>query len=394
MVSFRHRNRQYALKIETTPGTDASPAAAADAIALMPADFQPNFEAEDTSREVTGGLDAAAPIPAGGYQSFPWSTYLRGNATPGSAAPKVGRLLRAGGFAETLLAADATGTAQAGATGSITLAAGASAVDNAYKGMVIETTAGTGSGQKRVITAYVGATKVASVYPNWTTVPDATTVYAVKACALYRPVSTGLEAVSFYQWEKHSDGVSNAILTKLVGAMTTLSLELAVRRAAMLTGSLRGLCPGAPTDVAAPAAPAADTLAPPLFQAADAWLGANAVKFNAFSLASNAQVEQFDNPAAAFGYDEADLLARSFSGRLAPNRTSMATRNAMQEFLDGTQQKCWLRWGATAGSRVSLYMPALQHARPSQPGEQRGYSIEQMDFRLVGVDDAAWVAVY
>ena len=42
-------------------------------------------------------------------------------------------------------------------------------------GFVVETTSGTGSGQTRVITAYNTTSKVASVYPNWTTPPDATT---------------------------------------------------------------------------------------------------------------------------------------------------------------------------------------------------------------------------
>ncbi|MCU1381981.1 MAG: hypothetical protein JWL71_678, partial [Acidobacteria bacterium] len=54
------------------------------------------------------------------------------------------------------------GTAQAGAAGSITLAAGASAVDSIYVGETIAIYAGTGAGQTRVITAYVGATKVAT----------------------------------------------------------------------------------------------------------------------------------------------------------------------------------------------------------------------------------------
>ena len=72
-----------------------------------------------------------------------------------------------------------TGTAQAGGASSITLAAGASAVDDAYNNMTVRITGGTGSGQERKITDYVGATKVATVASAWTTNPDATSTYSV-----------------------------------------------------------------------------------------------------------------------------------------------------------------------------------------------------------------------
>lgn len=71
------------------------------------------------------------------------------------------------------------GTAQAGAAGSITLASGESATDDYYNGQVVWITSGTGAGQFRVIDDYVGATKVASVSPNWATNPDNTSVYAL-----------------------------------------------------------------------------------------------------------------------------------------------------------------------------------------------------------------------
>ena len=72
-----------------------------------------------------------------------------------------------------------TGTAAAGAASSITLAAGASAANDAYKNMTVRLTGGTGSGQERRITAYNGATKVATVETAWTTIPDATSNYSV-----------------------------------------------------------------------------------------------------------------------------------------------------------------------------------------------------------------------
>lgn len=70
-------------------------------------------------------------------------------------------------------------TAQAGAAGTITLDASASATNSLYNGCIVAITSGTGVGQARLITAYVGATKVASVTPNWTTNPDSSSVFSI-----------------------------------------------------------------------------------------------------------------------------------------------------------------------------------------------------------------------
>lgn len=70
-------------------------------------------------------------------------------------------------------------TAQAGAATTITLDASASAVNGFYVTRWIKILSGTGAGQEKQITAYVGSTKVATVDSNWTTTPDSTSVYAV-----------------------------------------------------------------------------------------------------------------------------------------------------------------------------------------------------------------------
>lgn len=74
-----------------------------------------------------------------------------------------------------------SGTAQAGSATTITLQSGASAVDEFYKNAIVVLTGGTGVGQNRKITGYVGSTKVASVAGdrNWATSPSSDTVYFV-----------------------------------------------------------------------------------------------------------------------------------------------------------------------------------------------------------------------
>jgi hypothetical protein len=69
--------------------------------------------------------------------------------------------------------------AQAGASTTITLDTGATATDNLYNGNIVAIIAGTGTGQNKVITGYVGSTRVATVDSAWATNPDATSVFAL-----------------------------------------------------------------------------------------------------------------------------------------------------------------------------------------------------------------------
>ena len=72
-----------------------------------------------------------------------------------------------------------SGTAQAGASTTITLASGASATDSLYVGQVVQL----GDGQSRVITGYVGSTKVATVDRAWTTNPSSASTYVLLPAA-------------------------------------------------------------------------------------------------------------------------------------------------------------------------------------------------------------------
>jgi hypothetical protein len=83
------------------------------------------------------------------------------------------------------------GTAQAGASGTITLQAGATSITNAFERSYIYIISGTGSGQNREITAYNGTTKVATVSPNWGVNPDATSVYRIVTQEHYQSTTIG-----------------------------------------------------------------------------------------------------------------------------------------------------------------------------------------------------------
>lgn len=90
----------------------------------------------------------------------------------------------AGTVALVKTSAEVSGTAQGGGADYIDLAAGASAVDDFYKGMLVRISAGTGQYQLREIVSYNGTTKRAYV-KDWSTNPDATSQYSIYIGALF-----------------------------------------------------------------------------------------------------------------------------------------------------------------------------------------------------------------
>ena len=92
-------------------------------------------------------------------------------------------------FQSSPCSAGTAGTAQSGTSTTITLIAASassttSRTNNAYSGMIIRTTGGTGAGQSRVISTYDGTTFVATVTVAWTTIPDNTTTYTIVEAVL------------------------------------------------------------------------------------------------------------------------------------------------------------------------------------------------------------------
>jgi hypothetical protein len=72
-----------------------------------------------------------------------------------------------------------TGSAAAGNTNTITLAANASSTSGLYVNSSVYLNSGTGAGQLRKIIGYNGVNKKAMLSSNWTTLPDNTSVYTI-----------------------------------------------------------------------------------------------------------------------------------------------------------------------------------------------------------------------
>jgi uncharacterized protein (UPF0333 family) len=121
-----------------------------------------------------------------------------------------------------------TATAQAGAATTITLDASASAVDDFYNEQAVKIESGTGVGQMRIITDYVGATKVATVSPAWATNPSSDSVFTIQAAAAVPTVAQIVDGV----WDEangdHATAgtTGKALADILVDTGTTLQAEV------------------------------------------------------------------------------------------------------------------------------------------------------------------------
>lgn len=190
------RRRILLAKIESTYNTDSSPLAA-NAMLIRNLDMTP-LDAEIVSRDLVrpyfGNYDQ---IIAAQKVVLTFEVELQGSGTAG-VAPSYGPLMRACGMSETVTAAAVTGSAQAGTTTTITLAAGSSSVTNFYVGLPVTITSGTGIGSSGTIGGYNGTTKVATVVTPFATAPAAASAYSIGPGVVYKPVSSSFESVTIY----------------------------------------------------------------------------------------------------------------------------------------------------------------------------------------------------
>lgn len=391
MSSYRTRDRLLLMGIEATAGVEEALTVGTHAILVEDPVPSPNFEVIETN-EVGGSLDNRAPIVGGGNFAFSGLVYMKGSGTGGT-APEYGPILRSAAMAETLTAADETGTAQAGAVGSITLAAGASAIDDNYIGMILNTTGGTGPNQTVVISDYDGTTKVATVYPDFATAPDITTTYNIFANALYAPASTSLENVTAFLYDNAALAATNSLLRKIIGAASTFNIELETRGVGKLNFTTTGILPANPTNVADPGAATFDSVRPRPFINADAYLGGTKVKFRSFGLDIGAEVQQSDDPAAQYGFFIAGVTARNITGSINPNLELLTSRNNLADFLAGTSRALWVRWGSTAGNRISIFIPSALYTG-AEPSDTDGFNAENLPFKADGIDTGVYISVY
>lgn len=160
----------------------------------------------------------------------------------GSVTGAVGSVTAAvtvGGYSAGQDCAVRRGTAQAGGASTITLDSGASATDHIYERSEVAILSGTGAGQaNRVITGYVGATKVATVTPAWTTNPDSSSVFAILPAGadvetIKGTASTGQAGSMGIDWGQ----VANPTMTLDLSGTTIKNVDNAIATVTNLTNA-------------------------------------------------------------------------------------------------------------------------------------------------------------
>ena len=350
------RKRLILAKTEATYGTDSSPAGT-DAILVKELEITP-IEADVVSRDlIRPYLGNSDQLLANTRVSITFQVELAGSGTAAT-APRFSSLLKACGMAETTTAAAITGTAQAGSAGSITLAAGASATDDIYNGMIITITGGTGSGGVGVITDYVGSTKVATVQKSTATfTPGASSTYSIAANVGYKPVSASFDSASIYF---NNDGVLHVI----TGARGTFVLNAEVGEIPTIEFTMLGIY-NAPTDTAAPATTYTNQATPLIFKAG------NTTAFSILGYSGCLMSLEFDMANETVyrelvGCDKSVIITnRAVEGTCMIEAPTIAQKDFFTIANDDTTGILTMLHGTTAGNRVTLLAPKVDIGNPS-----------------------------
>jgi glucokinase len=180
-----------------------------------------------TKAELDSGLAALNDPTVAAIADAVWDEVL--TAATHDVASSAGRRLRQlGGFNVT------DGTAQAGGTATITLAATESATDHIYNENLISIIDGTGVGQSRLISEYNGTTKVVTVEKSWEITPDATSEYSILAFSGVLLIDHGIvaaAAVGTITLDAQASSVSDAY----VGSMVVISTGTGLGQARLIT---------------------------------------------------------------------------------------------------------------------------------------------------------------
>ncbi len=387
MSSLRERNKALLAKIETTLGTDASPVAA-DAVAIEDLRFEPNVNQVQTN-ESTGSLDTSPPIVGGMKGRMTFTTLVRGSGVP-ETAPPFGKLLTACSLKELLTSSAVPASPEAcaaGSTTSATLAAGASATAQAYRGMPVEISGASGAPDGIYPISNYTTGKVATLAAATGAAVSASADYQILKNSLYKPTSDPADAESLTLYA-YKDGK----LIKMVGCRGTASLELAAGGLGRLKFEFMGLFVSE-TDAAVPSGIATPSVVPPTWKGGKFQIDRSPFALNTLQLGFGVQLTMPGNPNTSEGFDYAVGVSRDMSGSIDPLDTLVATADTMNDFRNGTRRIILAQWGTVAGNRFMLTVPTGQYTQLGDQ-EREGLAVRQLGFKAVGDDAGAFLCQF
>ena len=365
-------------KIESPYGTDSLPDGT-DAVLIRNLTVTP-IEADVVSRDlIRPYLGNSEQLLAQTRVTMSFEVELAGSGTAGT-APRFDPLLRACGMSATTTAAAVTGTAQAGAAGSITLASGASGTSEIYTGMVISITGGTGNGSVGVITSYNGSTKVATVQKSTAAfTPDATSEYSISANVGYKPVSSSFESATIYIY------VGGDVLHKVTGCRGSFSLNAVVNEIPTITFEMTGIY-NEPTTTSLASSTYTNQATSVIFKADTA----SAFSFLDFSgclqsLSFNMATETVYRE--LIGCTKEVLITnRAPAGECVIEAPTLASKNYFSIANSDSTGKVTLLHGTAGGNRVTLTAPKVDITNPSYTDQD---GIQMLNIPYVAVPSTA-----
>lgn len=379
------RNAVLLAKIETTEGTDSTPTGGSNAILCSELSIEPLAGNTVDLAYVRPYMGKSPSLRVEDYVTVNLTCDFAGTATVGTAAPW-GPLLRACGMQETLLAAAVTGSAQAGSTTTVTLAAGSSTTDNVYNGADIAITSGTGSGQTRNIIAYNGTTKVATVDKAFATAPAAASGYSIGANATYLPVSTAFESITMYYNQ-------NGVRHKALGCRGTVSFDMSANNRPTMkfqfTGIYGGIADASETGVvftgwqvpvAVNSTNSAALVAGKLSDGT-----ATGIQLASFSLDLGNAIKH----RMLVGSENVVLTDRQSQGSVSIEATTVTFNDWWSQVRSSTKNPFYIENGTAAGNTVSIFMPNAQLIDPKYTDSDGIVQIDQtiLALPLVGNDE-------
>lgn len=397
--TIRTSNVAILVKLETTPGVDANPDPAVDAIPFEVDSLNRNSPfTTEASNEATGSDVASAPLVIGQPATIGWRSRIKGAGAgavyTSSVKPPLHAAFQASGWRGQFQAAIAAALATAGSTTSATLPAGFPATARALIGMPLIIGAGVGAGSTPTIIEY-SAARLATLADIFGTALDATTSLSMPANWTYAGTSpadasariTDQPTATIYEYR---DG----ILRKYFGCRGVLTLDGRTARPGFGAFSFSGIF-GGKSDASVPANIAiAGHLAPTLVQGSSL---SNAVNLNrkplsisTWSLDAGAQVTSSEDPNTPSGFGKGQIGGRAPQLKVDPLATLVANRDTLASISSGALASAVFRHGSQTGNRWSLALPTLQTIT-EEDGVRETNMSEQITLQALSAGKDAYV---
>lgn len=375
-------------KIEATYNLDPTPTPTLDAMLVM----EPDYTVDPTviERNFTRfSLSKLAHRIGRKLAGMKFNSEFKGSGDV-TIAPKVGRWLRASGYAETQIT---SGAAQVGAmrldpSGAVgptvawgTAAMGASSPVEPILYKIEVTTAGVSGTAKVSITpdanaisnAYDAAQTLvtitsgtslplksgglgAAMTPTWTgslVLGQRWYVYAYPVGWLYTPISTGYESVTNYMYR---DG----ILHKLRGGRGTFTMEGTAGQTPTMAFTFTGQYDD-PLDAATPSTAIFESTLPPIIENANLTIAEYQAVVNKFSFDQGNQITPREDVSKSDGYNGVNIIGRDPKGGIDPEMALVANEDFWSRLKNAQQMNFRMRFGTAVGNRSWVLAGGVQY---------------------------------